>query len=39
MTVAIVEQGKVTHAKGYGVRRLGSSERIYADTIFPTGST
>ncbi|MGH8085391.1 MAG: serine hydrolase [Lysobacter sp.] len=39
MAVAIVEQGKVVHARGYGVRRLGSPERVDADTIFPTGST
>lgn len=39
MAVAIVEQGKVVHAKGYGVRRLGSAEPVDADTIFPTGST
>jgi len=39
MAVAIVEQGKVVHAKGYGVRRLGSPEPVDADTIFPTGST
>ena len=38
MAVAIVEQGKVVHAKGYGVRRLGAPERVDADTIFPTGS-
>lgn len=39
MAVAIVEQGKTVLAKGYGVRRLGSPERVDADTIFPTGST
>ncbi|WP_242007534.1 serine hydrolase [Luteimonas cucumeris] len=39
MAVAIVEGGKVVHAKGYGVRRLGSPEPVDADTIFPTGST
>ncbi|MCL1635702.1 serine hydrolase [Luteimonas sp. SX5] len=39
MAVAIVEQGKVVHAKGYGVSRLGSPEPVDADTIFPTGST
>jgi len=39
MAVAIVENGQVVHAKGYGVRRLGSPERVDADTIFPTGST
>ena len=39
MAVAIVEDGRVVHAKGYGVRRLGSPEPVDADTIFPTGST
>ncbi|MBU8976065.1 serine hydrolase [Lysobacter sp. MMG2] len=39
MAVTIVEDGKVVHAKGYGVRRLGSNEPVDADTIFPTGST
>jgi len=39
MAIAIVENGKPVLAKGYGVRKLGSSERVDADTIFPTGST
>ena len=39
MTIAIVENGKVTLAKSYGVRRLGSPEPVDADTIFPTDST
>jgi CubicO group peptidase (beta-lactamase class C family) len=39
MAIAIVEDGKVVLAKGYGVRRLGSAEPVDADTIFPTGST
>jgi len=39
MAIAIVENGKVTLAKGYGVRKLGSPELIDGDTIFPTGST
>src|SRR5271170_7462803 len=39
MAIAIVEDGKVTLAKGFGARALGSSEPIDADTIFPTGST
>ncbi|MEO5718464.1 MAG: serine hydrolase domain-containing protein, partial [Chthoniobacterales bacterium] len=39
MAIAIVENGKVTLAKGYGVKKLGSSELVDADTIFPTGST
>ena len=39
MAIAIVENGKVTFAKGYGVKRLGAADAIDADTIFPTGST
>ncbi len=39
MAIAIVENGKVTLAQGYGVRKLGSPARVDADTIFPTGST
>src|SRR5437868_2020337 len=39
MAIAIVENGKVTLAKGYGVRKLGAPEPVDADTIFPTGST
>jgi CubicO group peptidase (beta-lactamase class C family) len=38
MSVAIVEQGKVTHAKGYGTRRLGTDDAVDADTIFQYGS-
>ena len=39
IAIAIVEDGKPVLAKGYGVRKLGSPERVDADTIFPTGST
>jgi len=39
MAIAIVEDDKVTFAKGFGVRKLGSPEKVDADTIFPTGST
>ena len=39
MAIAIVEDGKVTLAQGFGVRALGKPERVDADTIFPTGST
>ncbi|HVQ34270.1 MAG TPA: serine hydrolase [Lysobacter sp.] len=39
LAIAIVEDGKPVLAKGYGVRKLGSPERVDADTIFPTGST
>lgn len=39
MAIAIVENDKVTFAKGFGVKRLGSADPVDADTIFPTGST
>ena len=38
MAVTIVEDGRVTLARGYGVRRLGAAERVDADTIFQLGS-
>ncbi|GIL39348.1 serine hydrolase [Roseiterribacter gracilis] len=39
MAIAIVEDGKVTLAKGYGVRKNGTNDKVTADTIFSTGST
>jgi CubicO group peptidase (beta-lactamase class C family) len=39
MAIAIVEDDRVTLAKGFGVRELGSPKPVDADTIFPTGST
>jgi CubicO group peptidase (beta-lactamase class C family) len=39
MALAIVENGQVTFAQGFGVRALGEPARVDADTIFPTGST
>lgn len=39
MAISIVEGGQVTLAKGFGIRKLGSPERVDADTIFPNGST
>lgn len=39
IAVAIVEHGKTTLAQGWGVRKLGESARVDADTIFQTGST
>ena len=39
MSIAIVEDGHVTLASGYGVRKLGEPDKVDADTIFPTGST
>ncbi|WP_415644145.1 serine hydrolase [Sphingomonas antarctica] len=35
----MVENGQTTFAKGFGFRKLGSPERVDADTIFLTGST
>src|SRR5262249_50187669 len=37
--VAIVEDGKIVLAKGYGLRKLGAPEKVDADTIFMIGST
>jgi CubicO group peptidase (beta-lactamase class C family) len=39
MAISIVEHGRVTFAKGFGIRALGSAARVDADTIFETGST
>jgi CubicO group peptidase (beta-lactamase class C family) len=39
IAVAIVEHGKTTLAKGWGVRKLGEATKVDADTIFQTGST
>jgi CubicO group peptidase (beta-lactamase class C family) len=38
-TIAIVENGKVTHARGYGIKGLGSPDAVDADTLFQIGST
>lgn len=37
--ISIVEDGKSTYAKGFGVRRMGGSEAVDADTLFVIGST
>jgi CubicO group peptidase (beta-lactamase class C family) len=39
MAIAIVENGETTLARGYGVRQLGASAAVDADTLFPIGST
>lgn len=39
MAVTIVEEGKTTLARGFGVRKLGESAPVDGATIFPTGST
>jgi CubicO group peptidase (beta-lactamase class C family) len=38
MAVAIVKDGKVVLTKGYGVRRLGETAAVDADTLFGIGS-
>ena len=39
MAISIVEDGQVTFDQGFGVRKLGGTERVDAQTIFPNGST
>lgn len=39
LSIAIVEQGRTTLARGWGVQRLGQTAPVGPDTIFPTGST
>lgn len=39
LAVSIVEHGKIVLARGYGVRKVGSSAKVDADTLFMTGST
>jgi CubicO group peptidase (beta-lactamase class C family) len=39
VTVAIVEDGQPTLARGWGIREIGSNRAVDADTIFATGST
>jgi CubicO group peptidase (beta-lactamase class C family) len=38
-SVAIVERGKVTRARGYGVRARGAAEPVDSGTLFQIGST
>ncbi|HEU0224723.1 MAG TPA: serine hydrolase [Steroidobacteraceae bacterium] len=38
-TVAIVENGVVTLARGYGLRSQGGAEKVGPDTLFQIGST
>src|SRR3546814_7514489 len=39
VSIAIVEDGKTTLSRGWGVRKLGERAPIDAQTIFQTGST
>ena len=38
VSVGVVQDGKVVLAEGYGVRQLGRSERVDAETLFMIGS-
>jgi CubicO group peptidase (beta-lactamase class C family) len=38
MAVAVVAGGKVAHARGYGVRRIGEAAPVDADTVFQIAS-
>ena len=38
LAVAIVKDGRVVHAKGYGVRELGKDAAVDADTLFAIAS-
>ncbi|MEX0169838.1 serine hydrolase [Streptomyces sp. LMG1-1-1.1] len=38
VSVAVVYQGKVVHLEGYGVREVGKSARVDADTVFQLAS-
>ena len=39
VAIAIVEDGKTTLARGWGVRKLGEAAPVDGETIFQTGST
>lgn len=38
LSIAVVEDGKVVLAKGYGVKKQGSDDAVDADTVFAAGS-
>ena len=38
IAVAIIEDGAVVWAKGYGVKRIGRDDPVDADTVFSAGS-
>lgn len=39
LAVAVVKDGRVVVAKGYGVREIGTSDRVDENTLFAIGST
>ena len=38
MSVAVIEDGKVTYIKGFGVRELGKSDKVDENTLFAVAS-
>lgn len=38
VAVAVVADGEVVHARGYGVRNIDEPDRVDADTVFPLAS-
>lgn len=38
LAVAVVHEGRTIHARGYGVRKVGGSEPVDADTVFQVAS-
>lgn len=38
MAIAVVRNGHTVYAKGFGIRRVGSPERVDADTVFQLAS-
>jgi CubicO group peptidase (beta-lactamase class C family) len=38
MAVAVVKDGHIVFAHGYGVRKLGGNDAVDADTVFPIAS-
>jgi len=37
--IVVVKDGRIIHARGYGVRELGKTDPVNADTLFAIGST
>ena len=38
MSIAVVRDGKVVYAKGFGVRKVGTTDAVDADTVFQVAS-
>lgn len=38
MSVAVIEDGRLLWAKGYGVKRAGTTDSVDTETVFSVGS-